>query len=134
MVANPKTKDMVTWYQWTRKPVTERKKYMNFIKDKQTGTYTDLLNTFNKKLEKAVWDHLGPVIQDVLDNQTLRPKTLHMISDGPVTQYRNKKKYFLVPPPSFQDTLRSPGTSLKDPTGNRARECDQFGCICDRNF
>ena len=41
--------------------------------------------------ERAVWAHLEPVIKDVLDNRNPRPTTLHVMSDGPVTQYRNKK-------------------------------------------
>lgn len=155
--------------------------YMNFVKETQTGTYTDLLNTFKKKLdrlakhhftwlhqakecrelkdslqpdemvlhvdfsenfacklntevqafhfggsrkqatvhtcvactvagmqsyasissslrhdERAVWAHMEPVIRDVLESLTPRPTTLHILSDGPVTQYRNKKNFYLL--------------------------------------
>ena len=46
--------------------------------------------------ERAVWAHLEPVIKDVLDNRNPRPTTLHVMSDGPVTQYRNKNNFYLL--------------------------------------
>lgn len=42
-----------------------------------------------------MWAHLEPVIRDVLDSQTPRPTTLHMMSDGPVTQSKQKNFYLL---------------------------------------
>jgi len=68
--------------------------------------------------KRAVWAHLEPVIWDTLDSQTPRPTTLLMMSDGPVTRYRNKKTFtYLLPSPSFQVSNRSPGNSLKGPMG-----------------
>ena len=46
--------------------------------------------------ERAVWAHLEPVVKDVLGSRNPRPTTLHVMSDGPVTQYRNKKNFYLM--------------------------------------
>lgn len=46
--------------------------------------------------ERAVWAHLEPVLKDVMENHNPKPKILHVMSDGPVTQYRNKKNFYLL--------------------------------------
>ncbi|CAK6978283.1 uncharacterized protein LOC125882102 [Scomber scombrus] len=46
--------------------------------------------------EKAVWAHLEPVLRDVMKNCHPSPTILHVMSDGPVTQYRNKNNFYLL--------------------------------------
>ncbi|KAL7380022.1 hypothetical protein ABVT39_010110 [Epinephelus coioides] len=46
--------------------------------------------------ERAVWAHMEPVLRDVIGKCETPPCTLHIISDGPVTQYRNKKNFYLL--------------------------------------
>ncbi|KAK0141203.1 hypothetical protein N1851_021796 [Merluccius polli] len=55
--------------------------------------------TISKSLrhdERAVWAHLQPVIEDLQNQRDTPFKSLHVISDGPVTQYRNKPNCFLM--------------------------------------
>ncbi|XP_049421729.1 uncharacterized protein LOC125882102 [Epinephelus fuscoguttatus] len=46
--------------------------------------------------ERAVWAHLEPVLRDVIKNCNPSPTILHVMSDGPGTQYRNKKNFYLL--------------------------------------
>ncbi|KAL7390307.1 hypothetical protein ABVT39_018618 [Epinephelus coioides] len=46
--------------------------------------------------ERAVWAHLEPVLRDVMKNCNPSPTILHVMSDGPVTQYRNKKNFYFL--------------------------------------
>ena len=45
--------------------------------------------------ERAVWAHLKPVLDDLKKENPLIT-TLHCMSDGPVTQYRNKQNFYLM--------------------------------------
>lgn len=45
--------------------------------------------------ERAVWAHLESVLRDVM-NKNPQIMTLHIMSYGPVTQYRNKKDMYLL--------------------------------------
>ncbi|XP_042269619.1 uncharacterized protein LOC121898523 [Thunnus maccoyii] len=44
--------------------------------------------------ERAVWAHLKPVLDEIQSNAPI--STVHLMSDGPLTQYRNKKNFFLM--------------------------------------
>ncbi|KAI4829042.1 hypothetical protein KUCAC02_023105 [Chaenocephalus aceratus] len=44
--------------------------------------------------ERAVWGHLKPVLDEVLSNTGIT--TVHFMSDGPLTQYRNRKNVYLM--------------------------------------
>lgn len=44
--------------------------------------------------EQAVWAHLKPVLDEVQFNP--RINTVHFMSDGPLTQYRNRKNFYLM--------------------------------------
>ena len=45
--------------------------------------------------ERAVWAHIEPILKEIkLRNPNLT--TIHFMSDGPVTQYRNKKNFYLL--------------------------------------
>ncbi|KAL0151585.1 hypothetical protein M9458_053102 [Cirrhinus mrigala] len=46
--------------------------------------------------ERAVWAHMEPVLREAIDKCNTPPSTLHIISDGAVTQYRNKKNLYLL--------------------------------------
>ncbi len=46
--------------------------------------------------ERAVWAHMEPVLRDAIGKCNTPPSTLHISSDGPVTQYRNKKNLYLL--------------------------------------
>lgn len=46
--------------------------------------------------ERAVWAHLEPVLKDMMKNCNQSPTILHVMSDGPVTQYRNKNNFYLL--------------------------------------
>jgi len=43
----------------------------------------------------AIWAHLSPVL-NYLREVTPSARTLHVVSDGPTTQYRSKKNFFLL--------------------------------------
>ena len=45
--------------------------------------------------ERAVWAHLEPILKEL---RATYPKitALHVISDGPVTQYRNKANFYML--------------------------------------
>lgn len=47
---------------------------------------------------RAVWAHMEPVLTNMMENCNPSPTTLHVMSDGPVIQYRNKKIYFSLAP------------------------------------
>ncbi|XP_010783826.1 uncharacterized protein isoform X2 [Notothenia coriiceps] len=46
--------------------------------------------------ERAVWAHLKPVAQDIMEKSGHKIDTMHVLSDGPVTQYRNKANCYLL--------------------------------------
>lgn len=46
--------------------------------------------------ERAVWAHIKPVIEDFRKSQDHVIDTLHVLSDGPATQYRNRANCFLM--------------------------------------
>ncbi|KAK0145791.1 hypothetical protein N1851_015288 [Merluccius polli] len=46
--------------------------------------------------ERAVWAHLEPVLKDAILKCKSPPSSLHVISDGPVNQYRNRKNFYLL--------------------------------------
>ncbi|KAK0139205.1 PiggyBac transposable element-derived protein 4 [Merluccius polli] len=46
--------------------------------------------------KRAVWAHIKPVLEDLKSKQVRDIDTLHVISDGPVTQYRNKTNCYLM--------------------------------------
>ncbi|KAK0152137.1 hypothetical protein N1851_006503 [Merluccius polli] len=176
----PQNPGLVTWQQWERERVcSEGKTFSHFVKRALTGTWEDLLKSFNEKLdalakhqyiwihqveqcralknslqdhevvvhmdfsenyacklnvevqsfhfggsrkqatihtcmvyksgmsqayatisdslrhdERAVWAHLKPVLDDILSDTAIT--TLHFMSDGPLTQYRNRKNFYLM--------------------------------------
>ena len=45
--------------------------------------------------ERAVWAHLQPVLQHLLSKKPTAT-TLHMLTDGPTTQYKNKVNFYLA--------------------------------------
>ncbi|XP_063737744.1 uncharacterized protein LOC134863258 isoform X1 [Eleginops maclovinus] len=176
----PDESGQVSWSQWQREKVcTDGKTYSHFVKKTLTGTWADLVKSFNEKLdrlakhqytwihqvekcrevknslkhheavvhmdfsenyacklnvevqhfhwggsrkqatvhtcmayteegsqayatisdslrhdERAVWAHLKPVLDDIQRNP--RITTVHFMSDGPLTQYRNRKNFYLM--------------------------------------
>lgn len=56
--------------------------------------------------ERAVWAHMEPVLKDVIRKCNSRPETLHIISDGPANQYRNKKNFYLLSTIPFMSDFR----------------------------
>ncbi|KAJ4934782.1 hypothetical protein JOQ06_007564 [Pogonophryne albipinna] len=46
--------------------------------------------------KRAVWAHLEPVVRDAMTKCETPPSSLHIISDGPVTQYRNRNNFYLL--------------------------------------
>ncbi|CAJ1050756.1 uncharacterized protein LOC111858282 [Xyrichtys novacula] len=59
-----------------------------------TKSYTTLSDSLRHD-ERAVWAHLEPILKEI---RATYPQimTLHVISDGPVTQYRNKANFYLL--------------------------------------
>ncbi|XP_076594582.1 uncharacterized protein LOC143325434 isoform X2 [Chaetodon auriga] len=55
--------------------------------------------------EKAVWAHLKPVLDDIRTKHA-SITTLHCMSDGPVTQYRNKGNFYLLSSLPFLNGFR----------------------------
>ncbi|XP_026100440.1 uncharacterized protein LOC113071286 isoform X2 [Carassius auratus] len=48
------------------------------------------------RYERAVWAHIKPVIDDFRRRHENAIDTLHVLSDGPATQYRNRSNCFLM--------------------------------------
>lgn len=80
------------------------------VKEQIQGTIQHLLENFTAPLKNkfgmrqdtsAIWTHLSPVVSHF---KVLIPSlnTLHMISDGPTTQYCSKKNYFCLSSVPFQ--------------------------------
>lgn len=46
--------------------------------------------------ERAVWDHIKPIIEHFKAQNDQEIDTLHILSDGPATQYRNRINCFLL--------------------------------------
>ncbi|XP_055924519.1 uncharacterized protein LOC129956613 [Argiope bruennichi] len=44
----------------------------------------------------SIWAHLKPIFEWILQKFTKKPKYVHMLSDGPSSQYRNKKMFYLI--------------------------------------
>lgn len=58
---------------------------------KSYGTVSDIL----RHDERAVWAHLEPILKELRETSP-QITVLHVISDGPVTQYRNKTNFYLL--------------------------------------
>ncbi|CAL8336740.1 unnamed protein product [Boreogadus saida] len=55
-VSQPQTEEMVVWSQWVRKPVTEEQRtLMNFVKETQNGTSSEMLELFNR-FKQVTWN------------------------------------------------------------------------------
>lgn len=61
--------------------------------DGKSQAYATISNSLRHD-ERAVWAHLKPVLDEILLNTTIT--TEHFMSDGPLTQYRNRKKLYLM--------------------------------------
>ena len=59
-----------------------------------TKSYATLSDSLRHD-ERAVWAHLEPILKELRTNSP-QITTLHIISDGPVTQYRNKANFYLL--------------------------------------
>lgn len=46
--------------------------------------------------KRAVWAHIKPVLEYVKSKHVRDTDTLHVISNGPITQYRNKTSCYLM--------------------------------------
>lgn len=85
--------------------------------------------------ERAMWAHLKSVLDDIKEkNPSLT--TLHCMSDGPVTQYRNKKNFYLLSTVLFlmgfkevtwNFSEKSHGKGTPDRVGGSVKRCaDEF--------
>ena len=52
----------------------------------------------------AIWSYLDPVFNHIKDEHEL--STVHIFSDGPVTQYRQKQNFFLLSTKPFQSDFK----------------------------
>ena len=59
-----------------------------------TKSYATLSDSLHHD-ERAVWAHLEPILKELRTNCP-QITTLHIINDGPVTQYRNKTNFYLL--------------------------------------
>ncbi|CAH0551139.1 unnamed protein product [Brassicogethes aeneus] len=59
----------------------------------QTGTFATVSNNLDHQAH-AVWGHLKPILQKLLSTKE-GVQTLHMFSDGPTSQYRNRTNIYL---------------------------------------
>ncbi|KAJ4942266.1 hypothetical protein JOQ06_012132 [Pogonophryne albipinna] len=57
---------------------------------------TSLVDLHKDHNERAAWAHIKPVMQEMMQNSVQKIDTLHVLSDGPVTQYRNRANCFLL--------------------------------------
>lgn len=60
-----------------------------------THTYATISGCLHHN-ECAVWAHLEPVVRDAMTKFEMPPSSLHIITDGPVKQYRNRKNFYLL--------------------------------------
>ena len=56
--------------------------------------------------EWAVWAHLEPILKE-LRKTFPQITTLHILSDGPVTQYRNKNNFYLLSTVPFLSAIKN---------------------------
>lgn len=64
------------------------------------SSYCTLSSSFRHD-PPAIWAHLRPVLQHLQENNP-SARVLHMVSDGPTTQYRSKKNFFLLSTEPFK--------------------------------
>lgn len=73
-VRTSEMEETVTLHQWIRKPVSDgQKTYMNFEKEDKKGTYSELLDVFNQKLDGQAkhhynWLHQGSMCRALKEN------------------------------------------------------------------
>ena len=86
-VAITQAEETVTWNQWARKPVTDgHKSYTNFVKEAQTGTYAELLNLFNRKLDSLTIDKNTCFVCEIKVQLKMYFLSLFMFSSGGATE------------------------------------------------
>lgn len=83
-----------------------------------TRSYATVSNSLRHD-ERAVWAHLEPILKEL---RVTSPQitVLHIISDGPVTQYRNKSNFYLLSTVPFL-------TGFKHVTWNYSEKCHGKG-------
>ena len=64
------------------------------------SSYCTLSSSFRHD-PSAIWTHLRPVLHD-LQEKNPSVRVLHMVSDGPTTQYRCKKNFFFLSTEPFK--------------------------------
>lgn len=64
-----------------------------YRKGKKPQCFCTLSNSTDHSPE-AIWAHLNPILMHII-REYLDIDTIHVFSDGPVTQYRQKKNFFL---------------------------------------
>lgn len=75
---------------------------------KQDGEYKPQVSSFctvsgnNSHNPASIWAHLHPVISYLKDNHS-HVKTIHIFSDGPATQYRQKLNFHFICTKTFED-------------------------------
>lgn len=70
-----------------------------YIKGAQSS-YCTLSSSFRHD-PSAIWAHLRPVLHHLKENNP-SIKVLHLVSDGPTTQYRSKKNFFFLSTEPFK--------------------------------
>ncbi|CAL8258871.1 unnamed protein product [Boreogadus saida] len=124
---------MVVWSQWVRKP-EEQRTFMNFVKETQNDgvqSFATISGSLRHE-ERAVWAHLEPVIKDVMDIRNPRPTTLHVMSDGPVTQYRNKNNFYLLSTIPFLSGFKQVTWNFSEKS--HGERCTRWGWGCCQNL
>lgn len=102
--------------------------------NKSHQSYVTISNSLRHD-ERAIWAHLKPVLQNMRE-QNPSITTLHCMSDGPVTQYRNRKNFYLLSTVPFlfgfkkvtwNFSEKSHGKGAPDGVGGAAKRCaDDF--------
>lgn len=58
--------------------------------------YTSTRSQCYAPISNSLWAHIKPVVYNVMQNSEHKIETLHILSEGPVTPYRNRANCFLL--------------------------------------
>lgn len=67
--------------------------YVRNVDSVQTATFATVSNNLDHQAH-AIWGHMKPILQNILSTRE-HVQTLHIFSDGPTSQYRNRTNIYL---------------------------------------
>lgn len=79
----------------------------------------------------AIWAHLDPILKFIKRELPLEIDTLHFRSDGPITQYRNKKNFILLSKVAYDYGFKTVSWSFSE-AGHGKSQADGVGSTVKR--